>query len=128
MVSMESSYGEEEDDEVSFSIWAMLEWIGDKEARRRREETLERVQHSSTMSMSKKGKVKKSTTYIESEMGPTTNEACQVKNIDFRASDEFDEEGKNVCQQIKFPKSTYFKGFGDIRNCVQILCKKTVCP
>ena len=48
--------------------------------------------------------------------------------MDFRALDEFDEEGRNDCRDSYFPKSIYFAGFGDIENCVQILCKKTILP
>ena len=46
----------------------------------------------------------------------------------FRASNEFDEEGRIICQKLQFPKSIYFAGFEDIENCVQILCKKALLP
>ena len=61
-------------------------------------------------------------------MGPTTYPTRWAQSLGFRASDEFDEEGKNVHQKIQFPKSICFAGFGDIEICVQILCKKTVLP
>ena len=50
------------------------------------------------------------------------------QNINLRASDGFDEEGRIDRRNFYFPKSIYFTSFGDIENGVQILCKKTVLP
>ena len=75
----------------------------------------------------KRGK-KKTSPYIAKAMGPTTYKSKMGQNIVLRASDGFDEEGRIDRRNFYFPKSIYFTSFGDIENCVQILCKKTVLP
>ena len=61
-------------------------------------------------------------------MGPTTYSNSRAENIDFWASDGFDEEERIDRRNFQFPKGIYFTSFGDIKNSVQILCKKTDLP
>ena len=77
-------------------------------------------------SSKKKKKDEKGFLSQKTRVGPITQQVCGAKNMDFRASNEFDEEGRNVQRKFQFKKSTCFAGFGDNENSVQILCKKTV--
>lgn len=78
----------------------MLEWIGDEE-QEEEEENPRRSQSSSIIIKDKKrGKVKRAHIIYKVEIGPTIGQACRAKNIDFQASDEFDEEEKNDFRKI----------------------------
>ena len=128
MVSRRSSHGGEEDGNIHLSFSNSLREI-ERWRSKKNKETLGWNSLSPKGKVARKKKKEKGLLLIqEMAMGPTTYSTPRAENTIFRALDGFDKGGRIVRRNFQFPKSIYFKAFGDIENSVQILCKKTISP